>query len=228
MNLNKKYFFLIALMIYAKFGISGGIALDSTRVIYNADKKSTVLNVLNSDEKKKFLIQSWIEDVDGKKSDKFIVTPPLFLSKPSSENAVRISYIGQGEAGDRESVFYLNSKAIPSLDKKEVDGKNILQIAVLSRIKVFYRPNGLDGSSLDAYKQLKFTPVSGGVLVKNPTPYFITLVNFKIDGYKMPSEMFSPYSEKMVSNGKNGKINILSYQSVNDFGGNSPILSVKL
>ncbi|HHX3545969.1 TPA: fimbria/pilus periplasmic chaperone [Enterobacter asburiae] len=230
MNLNNiaKFIFIFALLSFTKVGVCGGIALGSTRIIYNADKKSTVLNITNSDEKKRFLIQSWIETEDGEKSDNFILTPPLFVSKPSSENTIRISYIGDGEAAGKETIFYLNSKAIPSLEKKDMDGKNVLQIAVLSRIKLIYRPNGIYGSSLDAYKKLQFLPVLGGMQVKNPTPYFITLINFKINNEKVSTHMFSPYSTTLVPFVKHDKIINLSFQSVNDFGGNSPVTSVKL
>lgn len=219
---------ILFLMNFAKEGVCGGIALSATRLIYSADKKSTVLNIINNDDKKRFLIQSWIETSDGKKSDKFIITPPLFVSKPSSENAVRISYVGEGESGNKETVYYLNSKAIPSLDKQSVEGKNVLQIAVLSRIKVFYRPANLKGSSLDAYKQLIFKVAQGGIEIRNPTPYHVTIVNVKINGEKVPTSMIPPYESKVIAYGKNMVINNISFQSVNDFGGNSPVVTVKL
>ncbi|MDH1548085.1 hypothetical protein [Enterobacter ludwigii] len=56
MNLNNiaKFIFIFALLSFTKVGVCGGIALGSTRIIYNADKKSTVLIITNSDEKKDF------------------------------------------------------------------------------------------------------------------------------------------------------------------------------
>lgn len=37
----------------------------------------------------------------------------------------------------------MNVKAIPSVDKSHIEGKNVLQLAILSRIKLFVRPANL-------------------------------------------------------------------------------------
>jgi P pilus assembly chaperone PapD len=39
---------------------------------------------------------------------------------------------------DRETLFWMNVKAIPSMDKSKLD--NTLQLAIISRIKLYYRP----------------------------------------------------------------------------------------
>jgi P pilus assembly chaperone PapD len=46
---------------------------------------------------------------------------------------------------DRESVFWLNVKSIPATDDS-VPHNNVLQVVVKSRLKLFYRPAGLEGS----------------------------------------------------------------------------------
>lgn len=51
-------------------------------------------------------------------------------------------YTGEPLPADRESLFWMNVKAIPSLDEK-LANENTLQIAIQSRIKLFYRPSGL-------------------------------------------------------------------------------------
>ena len=96
---------------------AGGIALGSTRVIYPQGSKQVSLPVINSSENNVFLIQSWVANADGSRSADFIITPPLFVIQPKKENTLRIMYIGPSLPTDRESVFYLNSKAIPSVDK---------------------------------------------------------------------------------------------------------------
>jgi fimbrial chaperone protein len=40
---------------------------------------------------------------------------------------------------DRESLFWMNVKAIPSMDKSKLSD-NTLQLAIISRIKLYYRP----------------------------------------------------------------------------------------
>ncbi len=43
---------------------------------------------------------------------------------------------------DRESLFWMNVKAIPSMDKSKLSD-NTLQLAIISRIKLYYRPGKL-------------------------------------------------------------------------------------
>lgn len=45
----------------------GGVSLGATRVIYDQSDKQTSLSVMNSDAKTRYLVQSWVEDVQGKK-----------------------------------------------------------------------------------------------------------------------------------------------------------------
>lgn len=64
------------------------------------------------------------------------MTPPLFVSEAKSENTLRIIYAGAPLPKDRESLFWMNVKAIPSVNKNSLEGKNVLQLAILSRIKL--------------------------------------------------------------------------------------------
>lgn len=77
-----------------------------------------------------------MENASESKSSDFVVTPPLFVMKPQKENTLRIMYVGPNNLpADRESLYWVNVKAIPSA-AKDTKGKNTLQIAVLSRIKL--------------------------------------------------------------------------------------------
>ncbi|EHK3092200.1 TPA: type 1 fimbria chaperone FimC, partial [Escherichia coli] len=67
-----------------------GVALGATRVIYPAGQKQVQLAVTNNDENSTYLIQSWVENADGVKDGRFIVTPPLFAMKGKKENTLRI------------------------------------------------------------------------------------------------------------------------------------------
>ncbi|MCV5920354.1 fimbria/pilus periplasmic chaperone, partial [Escherichia coli] len=76
------------------------------------------------------------------KKTPFIITPPLFKLDPEKNNILRIVNITHGLPQDRESVYWVNVKAIPS-KSDDSENKNVLQIAVRTRIKLFYRPAGL-------------------------------------------------------------------------------------
>jgi P pilus assembly chaperone PapD len=121
-----------------------GVALGATRVIYQADQKQVSLGVNNSDDRNTFLIQSWVENSDGKKDGRFVITPPLFVMQGKKENTLRIiDATNHSLPADRESLFWVNVKAIPSVDKSQMKA-NTLQLAITSRIKLFYRPLGLN------------------------------------------------------------------------------------
>ncbi|HCR1927732.1 fimbria/pilus periplasmic chaperone, partial [Enterobacter roggenkampii] len=107
----------ILMMVSACANASGGIALGATRVIYPADAKQTSLAITNSNKQERYLINAWIENANGQKEKTFAVTPPLFVSEPDSENTLRIIYAGPALPADRESLFYMNVKAIPSVNK---------------------------------------------------------------------------------------------------------------
>lgn len=117
--------FIVLLTLFTSLNVqaAGGIALGATRVIYPSAAKQTSLAISNSDTQERYLVNSWIENSAGQKEKTFIVTPPLFVSEPKSENTLRIIYAGQPLPGDRESLFWMNVKAIPSVDKSHIEGK---------------------------------------------------------------------------------------------------------
>ena len=95
------------LIISASAHAAGGIALGATRIIYPADAKQTAVWIRNSHTNERFLVNSWIENSSGVKEKSFIITPPLFVSEPKSENTLRIIYTGPPLAADRElSAFW--------------------------------------------------------------------------------------------------------------------------
>ena len=116
------------LIISASAHAAGGIALGATRIIYPADAKQTAVWIRNSHTNERFLVNSWIENSSGVKEKSFIITPPLFVSEPKSENTLRIIYTGPPLAADRESLFWMNVKTIPSVDKNALNGRNVLPL----------------------------------------------------------------------------------------------------
>ena len=59
---------------------AGGFGLGSTRLVYPSDSQQITLSVQNGGANTSYLIQSWIDDnQSSKKSQDFVVTPPLFM-----------------------------------------------------------------------------------------------------------------------------------------------------
>ncbi|EAU0091033.1 molecular chaperone FimC, partial [Salmonella enterica] len=114
-----------------------GVALGATRVIYPEGQKQVQLGVTNNDDKSTYLIQSWIENANGIKDGVFFITPPLYSMKGKKENTLRIIDATNNKLpSDRESLFWINVKAIPSMDKSKLN-ENTLQLAIISRIKLY-------------------------------------------------------------------------------------------
>jgi fimbrial chaperone protein len=213
---------VLAGMILASSTISGsayagGVGLSATRVIYDESASQASLPITNSDTHEKYLIQAWVEDNTGKKSQDFVVTPPLFSSSPKSENTLRIMYLGKPLPKDREKVYWMNVKAIPAVNPDSIKDKNSLQLAILSRIKLFMRPEGLAMGELEAMKHLHFQQANGHLTLNNPTPYYQTLVNLSVGGKKLPNQMVDPEDSLNVPlpAGSTGEIR---FQIVNDYG----------
>lgn len=228
-SLNKSGLILsiILMMVSLSVEASGGIALGATRVIYPADARQTSLAITNSNKQERYLINAWIENDRGQKEKTFAVTPPLFVSEPDSENTLRIIYAGPPLATDRESLFFMNVKAIPSVNKANLEGKNVLQLAILSRIKLFVRPKNLAMQPEEALSQLKFERAGNHLKVSNASPYYITLVNLQLGGQKLENLMIAPKNsaQQVLPAGVSGT---LSWQSVNDYGAITPARRVAL
>ena len=127
MHLISKHFIaLFFLFSFSSLSYAGGVALAATRIVYPMDAKQTSITLNNTDKRLRFLVQSWIDDSQDQKSNEFIVTPPLFVSKPESENKLRIIYAGKALPNDRESLFWLNTKAIPEIEREEIKDKNYI------------------------------------------------------------------------------------------------------
>ncbi|RCX00332.1 MULTISPECIES: type 1 fimbria chaperone FimC [Kosakonia] len=229
MNIFLKSGWIISLLLSIALPVkaAGGIALGATRVIYPAGDKQTSLSISNSDGKARFLVNSWVENSHGEKEKTFVVTPPLFVSEPESENTLRIIYAGQPLPDDRESLFWLSVKAIPSVNKENATDKNVLQLAVLSRIKLFVRPKSLSGLTEDASAKLQFSRLDKHLNITNPSAYYITLVNVYMGKQKLDNVMVAPKgrTQLLIPPDAQGGV---TFQTVNDYGALTPVKTVGL
>lgn len=223
----KKITLFLIVFLFPLFSFANGVSLGATRIIYNSNIKQTNLIITNSDTKNSFLIQSWVSDSQGNKNNDFIVTPPLYIIDASKENALRIMYTGEPLPEDRESLFWMNVKAIPSL-QEELEKENTMQIAIQSRIKLFYRPNLLPAYNEKFANKIIFSYQNGDLIANNPTPYHITMVNLAVTGAQLPASiMMNPLSQLTL-----GKINrnssSISFQTINDYGAQTPVLKKEI
>lgn len=165
--------------------------------------------------------QSWIENAGDQKDTQFVITPPLFSMQGKKENTLRIINATNHQLpGDRESLFWVNVKAIPAMEKDQKN-ENTLQLAIISRIKMFYRPTHLAMAPEEAPAMLRFRRSGSKLTLINPTPYFITVTNMKAGNSNLPNTMVPPKGEVSVDipHAVTGDI---SFQTINDYGALTP------
>ncbi|WP_239498438.1 fimbria/pilus periplasmic chaperone [Providencia rettgeri] len=201
---------------------AGGITLGGTRVIYPIGSKQVNISIRNTSQESHFLVQSWIENENEQKSSDFFITPPVYASAPGNENILRLIKTVEPKHTDRETLYYLNTKAIPSIDKKKMEGKNMLVLAAVTRIKLFLRPAGLTPSVDKAPEELTFYLENNAVRINNPTPYYITLAQIYIDGKPLPDAMVSPHDSLTLPAVAALRGNV-SFRTINDYGAITPI-----
>ncbi len=80
----------------------------------------------------------------------------------------------------------MNVKAIPSMDKSKLT-ENTLQLAIISRIKLYYRPAKLALPPDQAAEKLRFRRSANSLTLINPTPYYLTVTELNAGtGLEMP------------------------------------------
>lgn len=215
---NPYILFLIIISLFtSQITYAGGIVVGRTRVIYDADKREATLSVKNNAGSNPFLIQSWVDAGGEKTRGPFIITPPLFRLNAQQESNLRISYTGSDLPTDRESVFYINVKAIPSTPKNT---KNELKLVVNTRIKLFYRPTKLPGKSFEAPKALTFARNNGHLVIKNASPYHVVFSSLSIGStFLKDVAMIAPLSQMDVVLPPGTSGSSVKWDAINDYGG---------
>lgn len=139
---------------------------------------------MENPDKEPYLIQSWLDNQQsGVDKIAFIVTPPLFRLDGNQENMLRIVKVGDDLPKDKESLYWMNIKSIPSTT--QTGKSNTLQIAVKTRIKLIYRPAPLLRQvPEEVTQQLKWQRVGSELKLTNPTPYYMNFHYVRIGGGK--------------------------------------------
>ncbi len=198
--LNKKN--IVALCVASSMAFSmpvmADIVISGTRVIYKSDQKSVSVRLENKGNSH-LLVQSWLD------------TGSTVL--PS----------------DKESVFWFNVLEVPPKpDASKVENQSLLQLAFRTRIKLFYRPAGLNGNPSEAPLALKWKWAEGksGLSVYNPTSYYVSFNSAELiaGGKSNPLnvKMVAPKSEEIFTiSGSGGKATSgkVHFSAINDFGG---------
>ncbi|EBG1910242.1 fimbria/pilus periplasmic chaperone [Salmonella enterica] len=155
---------------------SAAINADRTRIIMNGQEKAVSVTLNNDSRDTPFLAQSWVDDGNGKRTNALMVLPPLQRIDGGQKAQVRIMQVQGGGLGalpqDRETLFWFNVRGVPP----KPDTTNVLQLALQSRLKLFYRPAAIVRGSNDMPEKKLVVEREGTTLtLSNPTPYYITV-----------------------------------------------------
>jgi fimbrial chaperone protein len=203
-----------AIALAAQAGFAGAtVTMVGTRVIYDAKSQGQTLRFDNHGSAS--VMQLWIDSGNEKSTPDtadgpFVVTPPVFRIDAGGGQSVRLIFTGKDLPQDRESVFYLNTLQIPSLDKAHSD-QNQMVLMVRNRLKIFYRPGGIAGNPARAIEGLNFHVAGEGkqkhVAVSNQSGYFVTVATGSLicgsETAQLRPVMIAPFSDaELTAKGK--------------------------
>ncbi|EHK8704173.1 fimbria/pilus periplasmic chaperone [Salmonella enterica] len=201
--------------------VHAAVNVDRTRIVMSGEDKSLAITLSNQSKTQPYLAQAWVDDASGKRSESYLLAlPPLQRIDAGKKTQVRIMALPAATslAKDRETLFYFNVREIPP----KSDRKNVLQIALQSRLKLFYRPEGIKKKANDHVEEkVMITRQNGKLVLKNPTPYYITLGYLGRDNKGsfpgFDSIMIPPLSSQSFDSEFSGDTLNVGY--IDDFGG---------
>lgn len=217
----------------------GGFSLGATRVIYLSSKSNAVISVYNTSRNTPLLIQSWVSNENNEAKAPFVITPPLYR-QDNGNNVLRIIHTGGPLPADRESLFFINVKAIaasPAPFRVDTTTDNIvgskINIAFVNQIKLFYRPQALQSTAASAYQELTFLKRNNQLIVKNPTPFYITLKLLNLGNNNLlikndKKSILAPFSQGIFLINFPTTSHQVTYRAINDFGGMTPMVNKNL
>ncbi|WP_337265200.1 MULTISPECIES: fimbrial biogenesis chaperone [unclassified Serratia (in: enterobacteria)] len=214
--------------------VQANIVISGTRLVYPAKEREITVKTTNMG-KDPSLAQVWVDRGDpNTRADNanapFLVTPPLVRIEPGKGQAFRVVFTGESLPKDRESLFWFNLLDVPPLPK-DADA-NVMQVAYRSRIKLFYRPEGLADNPVKAAESLTWSrgtsSKDGTVLqVRNNSPFYVSLasVSLKSGNTSIKTDggyTLAPFSTQDVTLKGPGTLPVgqadLTYSWVNDYG----------
>ncbi|AHG21410.1 long polar fimbrial chaperone LpfB [Chania multitudinisentens RB-25] len=207
---------LILTLLFTANLAQAGVIVGGTRLIYDGGKKESSLSVNNPD-KTAYLIQSWVEGATDAEKAPFIVTPPLFRLNGGKENLLRVVRAGGNLPTDKESLFWMNIKSIPSIEQDS--DKNTLQIAIKTRIKLIYRPQGLKGTPEDVAGTLIWQRFGNGIQVTNPTSFYMNFQKVSVAGREVKEATYvAPGSTTRFALPAGTGVGNVSWALISDYG----------
>ncbi|MNE59603.1 Chaperone protein FocC precursor [compost metagenome] len=122
----------------------------------------------------------------------------------------------------------MNIRTIPATAKED-DQKNVLRLIYKTRLKLFWRPEGLKGTPNEACQQLRFTRSGKMLTVVNSGDFYSIFDNLRLGNTKIESaDQVSPQSSVSlpVPDGATGTS--VTWRCITDYGNASAQYTFKL
>ncbi|QCJ69382.1 molecular chaperone [Providencia heimbachae] len=199
--------FLVGLPVKASVD---GLKFSLLRLTYVEGEKSVSVSLRNTSSNP-YLIQTnmqWLNEktgssiLDKKEKIPFTVVPPLYKLNSDEYYSWKILFTGKTKnlPIDRESVYLVQLKAIPSTERQNAES---LQFTVTRSLlfKVYYRPASLKDVTLEQVSEkLSFHREGHFLVVTNNSPIYATFDSLSINGSHVDSEALflsvPPFSEQ--------------------------------
>lgn len=209
------------------------VQVQTTRVIYDAKSASAAVTLSNKSSLP-YMVQTWLDTGDDSVVPQDLpmaITPPLMRMAPGEQAVVRMIYAGSGLPEDKESLLWINVQEIPPT----AEADNVLQVAIRTRIKLFYRPRELDTTLDEAAHSLQWRIDGQQLEVRNNSPMHITFSHLQGlatagIGNDIKLDMIAPGQTLSVplSKLKLNDTRSLRFGYINDYGGISDVTDVPL
>lgn len=220
---------------FANLEYSSGIGLTQSRVVVTETDKGGTLATVNNNTKTTYLVQSRVLSADGTTGyplymddnvlQPFIVTPPLARLASGARQDLRIlKRPTDALPSDRESLFFLLMKAIPSASEDN-NASQRPQIAIEQYVKLFYRPSELNKMAIfdgEVTGKLHFSVSNHQLLVNNQSSFYITFGVLKVNNTPIVGDalrrMVPPHgtqSYPLSADKAGGKV---TWQIIDEFG----------
>lgn len=216
------------------------VVIAGTRAIYPAQDRVVTVMLTNTQKTYPRLVQTWIDDGGADQAPEhldvpFAITPPIFRMEAGKSQTLRIVYTKEDQQhkklpADKESVFWLNVLSVPP-NEEGAEAGQALRFAVRTRIKLFFRPENLQGSADDSAQNLQWKLLKDGaesaLEVHNPGAYHVSFASIAVaqDGKEVATEtrpMLAPgATERLVVKGlpaAPGAKAEVRYQTIDDLG----------
>lgn len=195
-----------------------GIQLGQTRVVIKPGEHTSYFNVISHDDRP-FVISAFVLDQDEKRSRSFAVEPGVFQLPGRQKVSVRVLQL-ESLPTDKESLFWLQVHSVVARTEAQNQKSSSLKLAVGQRIKLFYRPKGLEGDARYAAENLQWQWKDGYLTAVNPTKFWVSMSYITINGKKhYISDMVQPSGDFKFKTPKLTGVENDGFAFVDEYGG---------